>query len=149
MAHHSHQGTIENTIRAAFHMAHLLTASTQQAESAVMEGIRLWDPSAETDEMLYQYVLHAAVSGEPKVGSSRNKPISAGPFLPEELQAVLGLSANLRRCFVLRVLAGFPRQVCARLLHLHATVVDECTSAAAACLAALDERSEAPVELSA
>src|ERR1700752_5230018 len=115
MANYSHQNTIERAINTAFRTAHLLTASTQLAESAVMEVIRLWDPDAETEEMLHQYVMQAAVRGEAKLPASCNRPSSADPFLPEELRAVLDLSANLRHCFVLRVLAGFSRQACARL----------------------------------
>jgi len=128
---------IVHTISRAFRTAHLLTASIQQAESAVLEAIDSFDPDGETEETLFRYVVHAAVrsSVEHILPSASNQSESA-MFLPVELQAVLNLPPNLRRCFVLRVLVGLSRQICARLLRLDARRVDQYTCAALQCLAA-------------
>jgi DNA-directed RNA polymerase specialized sigma24 family protein len=132
---------IEHTINRAFLTAHLLTASTEQAESATMEAIDLWDPDAETEEVLFRNVLHAAARPQiESVPSSSNKCDVAGSYLPDELQAVLRLAPQLRRCFVLRILVGLPPQVCARLLHLDSRRVDRYASAALECLGSLDRR---------
>ncbi len=51
------------------------------------------------------------------------------------LRGVLNLSLPLRRCFVLRMLTGLPRQVCARMLNLNPMQVDRYACAAAVTLA--------------
>lgn len=132
--------SIEHTISQAFRTAHLLTASIQGAESAVLEAIDSFDPDSDTEEALLPYVLHAAVQSavEHMLPSALDQPKSTEPLLPVELQAVLNLSPNLRRCFVLRFLAGVPVQACARLLHLDAGQVDEYSCAALRCLAGFD-----------
>lgn len=130
---------IEQTISRAFLAAHLLTASTEQAESATMEAIDSWDPDEEPEEMLFQSVVGAAARSSIKPAPSiSNKSGVAGSYLPVELQAVLGLAPHLRRCFVLRILIGLPPQVCSRLLHLDSHSVDRFVCAALECLGSLD-----------
>ena len=51
-------------------------------------------------------------------------------MLPVELQHVLHLARNLRHCFVLRLLVGLSRALCAWLLHLETRQIDERTCAA-------------------
>jgi DNA-directed RNA polymerase specialized sigma24 family protein len=132
---------IEHTISRAFLTAHLLTASTEQAESATMEAIDSWDPDEETEEVLFRSVLDAAARAQIEyVPSSSNKCDVAGSYLPAELQAVLRLAPQLRRCFVLRILVGLSPQVCARLLHLPSRRVDRYACAALECLGSLDRR---------
>ena len=118
-----------------FHTAYLLTNSAEEAESAVIAGVESWNPCCESDEALFQKVMCAAArrrnQWEPPV---RNH---AGMWLPEELRAVLTLAPPIRRCFVLRNLAGMPAQVCARLLDLLPNQVDEYAGAAHRCLATL------------
>ena len=120
---------IETTISLAFRTAHLLTASVHQAESAVLKAIESFDPDGDSEETLFQSAMHAAVHGqvEVKLQSASNQPAS---LVPVELQSVLDLSQNLRRCFVLRVLVGMSRQACARLLRLTVRSVDYYTCAA-------------------
>jgi hypothetical protein len=48
-------------------------------------------------------------------------------LLTPELRAVLNLPGDLRRCFVLRILAGFSGQACGLLLRLSVRKVDEYT----------------------
>jgi DNA-directed RNA polymerase specialized sigma24 family protein len=66
-------------------------------------------------------------------------PVRTGArlWLPEELRAVLTLAPPIRRCFVLRSLAGMSAQACARLLGLLPNQVDEYAGAAHRCLATL------------
>jgi hypothetical protein len=130
---------IEHTISKAFLTAHLLTASTEQAESATMEAIDSWNSDEETGEALFRSVLDAAVRVQMRhVSSSSNQCDMAESYLPVELQAVLRLAPQLRRCFVLRILVGLPPQVCARLLHLHSRRVDWYACAALEFLGSFD-----------
>jgi hypothetical protein len=133
------QRRIKQTIGRAFLAAHLLTASTEQAESAVVEAMDSWDPDDDSDEVLFQQVFRTALQADVEgVPSSWNDPAS---MLPIELKAVLRLAPQLRRCYVLRMLVGLSRQTCARLLHLHSREVDHYTREALQRLPFLDERS--------
>jgi DNA-directed RNA polymerase specialized sigma24 family protein len=113
--------------------AHLLTGNLQQAEEATLDAIDSWKPGEEAEEVLFQNVLHAVTrtQGEPNA----NNLDPSGSYLPNELKAVLRLAPQLRRCFVLRILAGLPAQACARLLCLHSDVVERYTCDAIQCLA--------------
>jgi hypothetical protein len=136
---------IEDTISLAFRTAHLLTASVHQAESAVLKAIDSIDPDGDSEETLFGSTMHAAVGPvEHKLQSTPNQPASTGSSVPIELQGVLNLSKDLRRCFVLRVLVGMSRQACARLLRLNARRVDQYTCAALQCLSR-ECRREMPV----
>jgi hypothetical protein len=142
--------SIERAVCKAFLTAHVLTGSTEQAESAAIEAIDSWHPDNETEEVLFGNVLRAAAraniqrkpkqSGDPEAGAS---------YLPSELQAVLRLAHEPRCCFVLRFLAGLPRQVCARLLDLHSDQVDQYTCAGLTSLAEPNRRPAAVVKHSA
>jgi hypothetical protein len=124
------QGHIQQTIGRAFLAAHLLTANAEQAESAVVEAMETWDPDDDRDEVLFQQVLGSALQAVECAPSSTNHPDSPGSGLPAELQVVLRLTPHLRHCFVLRILVGFSRHICARLRHLHSHQVDQYTRAA-------------------
>jgi DNA-directed RNA polymerase specialized sigma24 family protein len=117
----------------AFLTAHLLTGSFQQAEEAALDAIDSWRPEEEPEEVLHQNVLDAAARApvEPNPGN----PGPSGSCLPDELNAILRLAPQLRRCFVLRILAGLPAKACARLLGLHSDLVDRYTCDALQCLA--------------
>ena len=108
--------------------AHLLTGSLQQAEKAALDAVDSWNPGEEPEEVLFQNVLDAAARAP-------SNPDSSSSHLPDELKAVLRLAPQLRRCFVLRILAGLPAQACARLLCLHPDVVERYTCDALQCLA--------------
>jgi len=130
----------------AFLAAHLLTGGSERAECAVMEAIASWSPDQSDDE-LFEQVLRAAVRGTVGDGQSfPNRVDLPGAALPAELQAVLRLAPQLRQCYVLRVLAGLPRQSCASLLHLSAQQVDQYTCAALECLPFLGAPSSAATE---
>jgi DNA-directed RNA polymerase specialized sigma24 family protein len=117
----------DHAISRAFLAAHLLTANQEQAESAVLEAILHWEVEEETEEAFLHCVAHAAIETQVGYSSSSDDPVAAESFLPVELQAVLDLLPQLRRCFVLRVLVGLSRQACARLLQLSVFNVDQYT----------------------
>jgi DNA-directed RNA polymerase specialized sigma24 family protein len=123
---------IARLLERAFLTAHLLTGSIQQAEDATLKGLDFWNPDEEPGEALFQNVLDAAARAQ--IQPSRPDSDASGSNLPNELKAVLRLSSQLRRCFVLRVLVGLPSQECGRLLGLDSDRVDEDTCAALQCL---------------
>ena len=131
---------VENPIGRAFLMAHLLTGNIEQAERSTMEAIDSWDPGDETEATLLLKVLDAAARAEIKYA-----PGEPGYHLPGELQAVLRLEPQARRCFVLRVLAGLPLEACARLLHLDSRRLERYTCAAFQCLGAEAASGRSPV----
>ena len=138
---HKVNRSVEQTISKAFLTAHLLTGSIEQAESAVRDALASWDRDKDNLEDLFQAVLDAAVRRQDSGAPSSKEPESAGSHLPSELQTVLALSVELRRCFVLRMLAGLSVAMCARLLQLHPRRVKQYTCAALKRLPSRGERS--------
>lgn len=124
-----------DVVARAFRTAYLLMNSAEEAESAALAGIESWNPDGESVESLFHKVMCAATRRR----HQREPPVrtEARVWLPEELRAVLTLSPPIRRCFVLRSLAGMSAEVCARLLDLRPNQVDEFASAAHRCLATL------------
>jgi hypothetical protein len=83
---------IKQTSGRAFLAAHLLTAKTQQAESAVVEAMESWDPDDHSEEVLFLQVFRSALQAEVEcMPSSSNDPDSPNSMLPAELKAVLCL----------------------------------------------------------
>jgi hypothetical protein len=122
-----------DVVARSFRTAYLLTNSAEEAESAVLAGIESWNPDGESDEALFHKVMCAAARRH----HQSEPPVRTGARLrlPEELRVVLTLAPPIRRCFVLRNLAGMSAQVCARLLDLVPNQVDEYAGAAHRCLA--------------
>jgi hypothetical protein len=133
--------SVEHTINKAFLTAHLLTGSIAQAENAVTDALASWDRDKASLEDLFRAVLDGAVRRQDSGAPSSKEPESAGWRLPSELQTVLALPLELRRCFVLRMLAGLSVAMCARLLQLHPRRVKQYTCAALKCLLSPGERS--------
>jgi hypothetical protein len=121
------QNATDRAISRAFLTAHLLTANRRQAESAVLEAILHSDLEQDTEEAFLHRVACAAIQAESEYSSSVDQPVQSEWLVPVELQAVLDLSPRLRCCFVLRILAGLSRPICARLLHLNILAVDQYT----------------------
>jgi DNA-directed RNA polymerase specialized sigma24 family protein len=138
------ESRIEHTVNKAFLTAHLLTGSAEHAESAVMEALHSWEEE-DGEEALFHGVISAAARGETTT-EDQNEPDSSGSFLRSELRAVLSLPPQLRRCFVLHILAGLSRQACARLLNLQTRQVDRYTCAALRRLPFLAEHLTARIE---
>jgi DNA-directed RNA polymerase specialized sigma24 family protein len=133
------QRRIKHTIGRAFLAAHLLTASTEQAESVVVEAMESWDPDDDSDEVLLHLVLRSALQADTEGVPWNSNDLDS--MLPTELKAVLRLPPQLRHCYVLRTLVGLSRQTSARLLNLHSREVDHYTREALQRLPFLNERS--------
>lgn len=126
---------VDHEIKRAFLAAHLLTANTEQAERAVLEAIDQRHSAEQTEDAFFARMVTAAIRTQAGYESSSvDNPEPDEWLLPTELEAVLDLSPPLRRCFVLRMLAGLSRDVCARLLRLNVRTVDQYTAAALECL---------------
>jgi hypothetical protein len=125
--------SISRLLERAFLTAHLFTGSLQKAEEVTLGAIDAWKPDEEPEEKLFQNVLEAAARTQVEANPSDPEPSSS--YLPNELKAVLQLAPQLRHCFVLRILAGLSAKVCARLLCLHADMVECYTLDALQCLA--------------
>jgi DNA-directed RNA polymerase specialized sigma24 family protein len=120
-------------LSAPFLTAFLLTGSVNRAETAMLDGIRAWDADRDPDAELLRATARAALAlYRPREGEEITP---ASVLLPAELQRVLRLPSDLRQCFVLRMLAGLPRESCAQLLDLDLDAVDRDTSLAAQALA--------------
>jgi hypothetical protein len=108
----------------SFTTALLLTASAGRAEAAVLEGIRVVDAFELSDAALFRETLAASMEA-----NSQKAPAAeleyASSLLPLDLRPLLRLSRDLRSCFVLRVLVGLSREVCARMLRIGIRQIDE------------------------
>jgi len=107
-----------------FITAVLLTGSTQRAEAAILRGIA----SGNSPDLLAR-TLDSLLSWH--AGDITDAP----PSLPAELQCVLRLPAELRRCFVLRFLMEWPRERCAAALRVDVAEIDRTACQAAVQLA--------------
>jgi hypothetical protein len=122
------QCNLDGPVAKAFFTALLLTRSPQRAEAAVMESIHLMNPDERFDEAILCGVIDASIgiSNEAQTVSPEELQ-EAFAALPLELHGVLGFPADLRRCFVLRILLQLPREACARILNITTNRIDEYT----------------------
>ena len=135
------QASAQIAVSRTFVMAHLVTASIDQAETACREALEAWNPETEGDEVLLRYGVFAALRTTPGPSLSRlNNSGSGGWYLPAELQAVLKLPQPLRPCFALRMLGGFSTADCARLLRLRSCDIEHYTRSAVIRLATLNRQ---------
>jgi hypothetical protein len=120
------------TLENAFIVGLLLTGSMEQTETAILDSIQCScpdDPSAE--KKLFRRVIHFAIDAEVNASNKgQDECMRASSVLPSELNCVLALSRDLRHCFVLRILVALPREVCAWLLHLDISQVNQRTQTA-------------------
>jgi hypothetical protein len=109
-------GMREAAIR-AFVTAFLLAGDAERAEAAVLKTIGLMNYDDASGDDLIRRAVNDAIELEEIPQRFPKKLEPAFSMLPFELQRVLQLPHYPRQCFVLRVLVGLPRDVCARLLH--------------------------------
>jgi hypothetical protein len=114
----------------AFVTAFLLVGDAERAEAAVLRSIALTNFDDASGDELIPRVVNDAIEPEEMPERFPRKLEPAFSMLPFELQRVLQLPHYLRQCFVLRVLVGLPREICARLLHSNVQQIDRCTRAA-------------------
>jgi hypothetical protein len=113
----------------------LLAGSVARAEGAMLEAIQAMDPEEMSNEGLFRAAITAVVMAGREAPARSQDPDPASSSLPLELKRVQRLPADLRHCFVLRILAAFSRADCAGLLNLSIHKVDERTCEAARNLA--------------
>jgi hypothetical protein len=120
-----------DTLSKAFVTALLLTGSVELAESAVSENAMLLDCDEPSVEALLQGVAESSIPPRGQNTVPRQTELErASSLLPFELRRVLHLAPDLRNCFVLRVLGGLSREVCARVLQLDIHQIDNDTCSA-------------------
>ncbi len=122
---------IHETLENAFIAGLLLTGSVERAESAILESVRISCPDDLFSEALFRRVVHYSINQQVETPTAHERDLDrAESILPFELRCVLRLSLNLRYCYVLRILVGLPREVCAWLLQMDSSQIDEYTCAA-------------------
>jgi len=130
-----HYPDFSRALSRAFTTALLLTANTERAEAAVLDGINALHPGEASPEKLFLEVAAAAFAAGRGSARRLQELECAASVLPPELRPVLRLPLNLRQCFVLRVLMSLSRESCARLLVRGVNAVDHDTRRAAQALA--------------
>ena len=110
------------TLDEAFWLAVLLTGTVDNAEAAVLDGIANLQPEDISGTRLLIEVVKSAIRQHDDLPDQRDRTLL---ILPVELRRVALLPANLRHCFVLRVLLGMNRETCSELLHLSVPAVEQ------------------------
>ena len=122
---------MHETLENAFVAGLLLTGSVQRAESAILESVRMSCPDDLFGKTLFRRAVHYSIDQQIEASAEQEKELAgAASILPFELRCVLNLPRYLRYCYVLRILVGLPREVCAWLLHLDVSQIDQYTCAA-------------------
>lgn len=122
---------MHETIENAFIAGLLLTGSVERAEKAILESVKMACPDELYGKALFRRALRHSIDQQMDAECKRKNDLDrAKSILPFELSCVLGLAQPLRSCYVLRILVGLPREVCAWLLHLEILEVDQQTRAA-------------------
>jgi hypothetical protein len=106
----------------SFFTAILLTANMECAERAVLRSIRLLERERVSESSLLRGTIQTALAARVGITEQLDEVCS---MLPLELQKVLHLPRGFRQCFVLRILLGLSREVCASLLGLDVQQIDE------------------------
>ena len=123
--------TMPSALDMAFRTALLLTGDTRTAEVAVTRAIDACE-ALSPGGILIEAVRSAV---------RRRTKSSDGPYevdgLPAELRRLFVLQPLLRYCFVLRILAGLSPQVCAELLDISVTELEDAVYAALTALTPL------------
>ncbi len=112
----------DDLLRSAFLSAVLLTRSVGSAEAALLNAIQSWNPQEPADEAFRQEVVLASIRTDAEEYSESGH--ATLEFLPAELRELIELPARPRRCFVLRFLLGWPRDVCCAVLGMTSQDVD-------------------------
>ena len=121
---------MHETVENAFIAGLLLTGSVERAETAILESVRMSCPDDIFGESLFRRVVHYSIDQQVNGTNKPGELDRASSILPFELRCVLSLSQQLRYCYVLRILIGLPREVCAWLLHLEMSQIDQHTCTA-------------------
>ena len=112
---------LQHALTQAIVTAYLITGSARQSEAVVTKAIPRWEPEKGVRSLL-ELVAVLAVKYERGACDEWS--------LPAELQNIAQLPRSVRRVFVLRILLGLPRDVCANTLGQSPDRVDQQTCAA-------------------
>lgn len=117
------------TIENAFIVGLLLTGSIEQAERAIVDSIHCSETEYVCGQRVFRRVIQWAVDPQEQ-RSCRVIDEASVRVLPFELGRVLHLPPGLRHCYVLRILVGLSREVCAWLLHVDVEQIGHRTQSA-------------------
>jgi hypothetical protein len=117
------------TIENAFIVGLLLTGSIEQAERAIVDSIHCSETEDACGQRVFRKVIQWAVDPQEQ-RSCRVIDDASVRILPFELGCVLHLQPDLRHCYVLRILVGLSREVCAWLLHTDVEQIGQRTQSA-------------------
>jgi DNA-directed RNA polymerase specialized sigma24 family protein len=116
--------TIPSGLDTAFRTALLLAGTTKTAEASVMDGI------GACEDLSHRGLLIEAVRSTIRRRTKSADALDALELLPPELRRLFRLQPLSRDCFVLRILAGLSPEVCAELLDVSISELDDAVCAA-------------------
>lgn len=116
--------TNQAAVNTAFWAVLLLGCDTTTAEAAVLDGI------AACEDVSHRSLLIAALRSTLRRRANSAEARDAVQLLPAELRRLFGLPPRSRDCFVLRILLDLSPEVCARLLNISVTELDDALNAA-------------------
>jgi DNA-directed RNA polymerase specialized sigma24 family protein len=116
--------TIPSALDMAFRTALLLAGNTKTAEASVMDGI------STCEDLSHRGLLIEAVRSTIRRRTKSADAPDALELLPPELRRLFMLQPLSRDCFVLRILAGLSPEVCAELLGVSVTELEDAVCAA-------------------
>ena len=118
------------TIENAFIAGLLLTGSIEQAERAIVSSVHCIEPEDVCGQRVFRRVIQWSVDPPAPQRSPGFIDEASVRTLPVELGRVLYLPSDLRHCYVLRILLGLSREVCAWLLHTDIQQISKRTESA-------------------
>jgi hypothetical protein len=118
---------ISKALNEAFRAASMLTASTELAETALLDGITASEFGNIADDVLLVETVKSAIQ---RRAASSGQSAQAPSNLPLELRRLFLLAPISRDCFVLRVLLGMNPGTCSGILHLTIQETEEVLCAA-------------------
>jgi DNA-directed RNA polymerase specialized sigma24 family protein len=116
--------TISSAVHTAFRTALLLGAATSTAEAAVLDGIDA------CGHLSHRGFLIETVRSTIRRRMKSAHAVDEIELLPPELRRLFLLPPLLRDCFVLRILVGLSPEVCAELLDVSITELEDAVCAA-------------------
>ena len=116
--------TTPSALDMAFRTALLLAGNTTIAEASVMDGI------GACEHLSHRGLLIEAVRSTIRRRAEAADAPDALDLLPPELRRLFMLQPLSRDCFVLRILAGLSPDVCAELLDVSITELEDAVCAA-------------------
>lgn len=104
--------------------SYLLLGSSSQTEIAVLKAIECWNPDSGEPALVQRAVEASLRSFDADSGAEQTESFNAETWLPVELLPVFRLPRTLRICYVLRVLAGLPAELCDQITGIEPSRVD-------------------------